>query len=180
MTTFDALPTIDEPDEPYNGEEHCTQGCGRRNIINALQLGRPGAELMIRLHRDFGGQADQPTMDLKGADYATISRTRYWGLTDQPEGTRKGTYRITSDGYAFLAGDLLIPHTLHQFDKRIIGRSGPLVGIRDLLREEYQTYEEIIAEVRAMQRIADRVLLDENIARHLPPAGGLRNFEDDQ
>lgn len=163
--------------EFHNNEEFCTQGCGRSNAVNALTLGRPGAELLLRLHTGFGGQADQPTMNLKGADYATISRTRYWNLTDHPAGTRKGTYRITDDGYRFIAGSLLIHQTIYQFDKRIVRREGPMVSISDLLKEEYQTYEEIIAQVRATRLIADRALLDENIARkQQPPPDGLRDF----
>ena len=147
----------------HNDEPYCLTGCGRSNAMNPVSLGRGQIEWLFRLHTEWGGRADHKTMNLRGSIYATCSYLRYWKLTENYDGV--GTFAIRPEGYAFMAGDLLIHKTCWMFDGEIRGFEGPMLSVDDILGQEYGTYESIVADIRARRRTAPRRIIRANLAR---------------
>lgn len=119
---------------------------------------------MYRLARDFNGCSTQKEMKEVGNVYAVNSYPRYWDLTEYVDG-HVGTFRITSDGYRFLAGDLLIHKTIWRFDSEEVDREGPMVSAADILGQKYDTYESVRERIVSDRRFATKETRRSNVRR---------------
>jgi hypothetical protein len=84
---------------------------------------------------------DLPQQRAKGGDFAKL---RYWQLIEEDtsaeplEGARfNGHWRITSEGYAFLAARLIVPKHAIVYDGHLWGLEGPDIDIVDALNSKF-------------------------------------------
>lgn len=72
----------------------------------------------------------------------------YWGLIEEererrPDGGRKGWWRLTPKGLAWVLGRTTIPHYAYTYNSRVVEVSGPPVSIRQALGTGFD-YEEMM------------------------------------
>lgn len=66
-----------------------------------------------------------------------LGKLAYFGLIEEeagrrPDGGRKGWWRVTNKGRAFIQGHIELPKYVHVYDGRVLGTSGDPLGIHDV------------------------------------------------
>jgi len=101
-----------------------------------------GAFLHVREFVRGGAQAGKASTD---ASYLV-----HWGLIERkPE--HRGAYRPTSDGIAFVRGELAVPSHVSIYDNRRVGQSRRLITIRDAFGRRFD-YDELMRAAAEVSR----------------------------
>lgn len=117
--------------------------CGQYAKIYRRSIHASLARSLIRLHQaaknSEGGWVHVPTAIGPACE---IGKARYWGLVEEAtvkrdDGGRKGYWRLTPDGQAYVRGHKAIPRYALLYDGRCLGFEGPLVDIRDALADRF-------------------------------------------
>lgn len=111
-----------------------------RVLIQLRHVAEPGTFLEIR----------NPKVSPLGATTRgfDVVRTQYWGLmvdegTRREDGGRAGYWCITPKGVAFVDEELRLPKIVSTYGGRVLGFTGPEVGIRECLGKRYNYDEEM-------------------------------------
>jgi hypothetical protein len=127
---------------------HCPC-CGQFARIYRRQINAAMARTIIAMyHHDAHDFMHLPTVAGYGGDAAKLV---YWGLIEEEaliraDGGRAGWWRLTSDGRAYVLGQLKVPQYAAVYDGRLLPDSphGPPRDIRDALGKRFD-YSELMA-----------------------------------
>lgn len=113
---------------------------------------------LIHVYRYFRAHPDAVWLDgvpeylrALGANTTNdVALLRHWGLLEPKHGeredgsTRLGVFRITEEGRAFVMGALKVQRFALLYNQALLGLDGELVGIRDVLGDDFN-YTELMA-----------------------------------
>jgi hypothetical protein len=124
--------------------------CGQFCKVYRRRLNAGQAQALILMWRTAGRDwVHVPTLASRsGGD---PGKMRHWGLIEEAagrreDGGRRGSWRITERGQAFVLGELTVPQYVSIFDNRVLGHDGPNIGIREALGGRFN-YDELMRGV---------------------------------
>lgn len=120
--------------------------CGQRAQVYRRKLNKTMVRTLALLavaqnKQTRPGYLHAPTVLKEHAGYAReVGKLAYWGLvvegpTKRGDGGHAGMWQVTSDGYAFLRGQLEVKRYAKVYDGRKLGSDGPWVNIKQVADE---------------------------------------------
>lgn len=128
------------------GEARCHE-CGHHLRLQRRTLTRHLAEVMILMYqRRRRGWVYVP--GLPGQRATDFSVVRYWGLVEQRSyrdgAVRRGWFRLTADGIAWLDGEITVPKFIYTHDSACLRKDGPPWRVADALGKNFN-YDDFMA-----------------------------------
>jgi hypothetical protein len=122
----------------------CTQTVAlRRRAFNAGM-----ARALIVMYREHGRAFQKKTETLRGVGSAARDegQLRYWGLLEEeksvrPDGGRKGVWRVTEKGEAFIQCRVRVHSHAYTFNSQCFGLDGDMITIREALGKKFNLEE---------------------------------------
>jgi hypothetical protein len=95
-------------------KKHC-ECCGAPMVEYKHGISKGLARCIYRLAMAGGNQVPVKTLDLTNSQYVNFPKLKYWGLAtncteNDDDSGRGGIWTITEKGWAFVKGEISIPH----------------------------------------------------------------------
>lgn len=120
--------------------------CDQHAQTYRRKITRPMVEALVAMARAgaLTGWKHMPTV--VGAKRADEAKLAYWGLLEEErtlrdDGGRAGYWRITTDGHAFLKGDLKVPKYALVYNGKCVGHDGDMVTAETCLGHKFDLAE---------------------------------------
>lgn len=126
--------------------------CTQNVKVYRFHINASMAVALTRIWR-HGGRAwvDVSAMDLPHNLHGHLSKLRFWGLLEKPEGEhredgspRVGIWRVTERGEDWMRGAITVPSHARIYDNRCLGIVGEPMTIRDALGHRFN-FDELMA-----------------------------------
>jgi hypothetical protein len=128
--------------------------CEQFAKVYRFRINASMAVALTRIWRAGGvGWVDVPALQLPHGLHAHLSKLRFWGLLERPEGlrrgdgsTRVGIWRVTEHGQRWINREITVPSHARIYDNRCLGLVGEPTSIDDALGATFN-YDELMMGV---------------------------------